>query len=126
MTTPFNLKTQIETKVSEMMALAQSMRDPTKVSKSLDEDIQALATEENKANRTYEEEIHRREALGGRTRRQTLQEFVILFFFVSYSLLVLSFGLQAGIVEGRSASIKIIGLGALAIFFIAAFILRYA
>lgn len=127
MTTPFNLKEQIDTKIAEMQALRDSLVDPRLPGiKNMSEDTATLKTEEDKANRAYEEEIHKRESLGGRTRKQTLQEFVILFFFVSFTLLVVSIALRAGTVEGRGASIKIMGLGAVALLIVSALILRYA
>ena len=125
-TTPFNLKGQIDAKIAEMITLSQTLTTAPKKFVDMSEDTAVLKTEEDKANRMYEEEIHKREALGGRSRKQTLQEFVILFFFVSFVLLVVSIALRAGTIEGRGASIKIMGLGAMALLIVSALILRYA
>jgi hypothetical protein len=125
--TPAALKAQVDAKVTELTTIYQSMPDATSGEPVLLKDeIRTLKAEKQKADRAYEEEIARRETLGGKTRQQTLQEFVILFFFVSFGLLVVSTALQAGVVEGRSASIKIIGIGLLLTLFIAAFVVRYA
>ena len=42
-------------------------------------------------DRKFEEEQYKFLLNGGKSRKQTLQEFVILFFFVSYDLLTVSF-----------------------------------
>ncbi len=123
MATPSALKPQLDRVIQEMTQLYGTFltQAPTFTA-----DISSLQTEKDNADRKYVEEISRREALGGRTRMQTLQEFVILFFFVSYALLVVSFAVRAATLEGRPAAIKILGLGLFALLFISAFVIRFA
>ena len=54
-------------------------------------EIDALNEEANTYDRKFEEEQYKFLLNGGKSRKQTLQEFVILFFFVSYALLTVSF-----------------------------------
>lgn len=54
-------------------------------------EIEALKEEADTYDRKFEEEQYKFLLNGGKSRKQTLQEFVILFFFVSYALLTVSF-----------------------------------
>ena len=54
-------------------------------------EIDALKEEADTYDRKFEEEQYKFLLNGGKSRKQTLQEFVILFFFVSYALLTVSF-----------------------------------
>jgi len=54
-------------------------------------EIDALKEEADRYDRKFEEEQYKFLLNGGKSRKQTLQEFVILFFFVSYALLTVSF-----------------------------------
>jgi|LauGreDrversion4_2_1035121.scaffolds.fasta_scaffold486126_2 hypothetical protein len=87
-------------------------------------EIDALNEEANTYDRKFEEEQYKFLLNGGKSRKQTLQEFVILFFFVSYALLTVSF-----IVYGNAMDISTskIFFGMLFILLmISGIILRYA
>ena len=58
---------------------------------STQSEIDALKEEADTYDRKFEEEQYKFLLNGGKSRKQTLQEFVILFFFVSYALLTVSF-----------------------------------
>ena len=91
---------------------------------STQSEIDALKEEADTYDRKFEEEQYKFLLNGGKSRKQTLQEFVILFFFVSYALLTVSF-----IVFGNAMDISTakIFFGMLFILLmISGIILRYA
>ena len=53
-------------------------------------DKKRMKEDEKKYDALFEEEEAKRQALGGRSRHQTLQEFVILFFYVTSIILTIS------------------------------------
>ena len=86
--------------------------------------IQALKQEADEYDRKFEEAQYKFQMSGGKSRKQTLQEFVILFFFVGYALLTVSL-----ILYGRAVGIstaKIFGGMFFLIFIITGIIVRYA
>ena len=58
-------------------------------------DIREFKESADKDDRRFEEEESRLQSFGGKSRKQTLQEFVILFFFVAYAILTVAFLLYA-------------------------------
>ena len=87
-------------------------------------EIDALKEEADTYDRKFEEEQYKFLLNGGKSRKQTLQEFVILFFFVSYALLTVSF-----IVYGNAMDISTVKIffGMLFILLmISGIIIRYA
>lgn len=62
---------------------------------SMKKDIREFKEKANSYDRQFEEEESRLQAFGGKTRKQTLQEFVLLFFFVAYGILTVAFILYA-------------------------------
>lgn len=58
---------------------------------SMKKDIREFKESADKYDRQFEEEESRLQAFGGKSRKQTLQEFVILFFFVAYGILTVAF-----------------------------------
>jgi hypothetical protein len=87
-------------------------------------EIDALKEEADRYDRKFEEEQYKFLSNGGKSRKQTLQEFVILFFFVSYALLTVSF-----IVYGNAMDISTVKIffGMLFILLmISGIIIRYA
>jgi hypothetical protein len=86
--------------------------------------IASLKQEADEYDRKFEEAQYKFQASGGKTRKQTLQEFVILFFFVGYALFTVSlilYGRAVGISTG-----KIFGGMFFLFFIIAGIIIRYA
>jgi hypothetical protein len=77
-------------------------------------------------NRLFEEEEARLQAFGGKTRAQTLQEFVLLFFFVGYGIFTVSMALLAMTTQGSTASLKIVGLMLFSLLLISGILIRYA
>jgi hypothetical protein len=74
-------------------------------------DIKSQATIENlkqqaaEYDRKFEEAQYKFQVNGGKTRKQTLQEFVILFFFVGYSLFTVSLVLYSRATGGSPGTI---------------------
>jgi lipopolysaccharide export LptBFGC system permease protein LptF len=62
---------------------------------SLKKDIREFNEQADTYDRKFEEEESRLQAYGGKTRKQTLQEFIILFLFVAYGIMSVAFILYA-------------------------------
>jgi hypothetical protein len=74
----------------------------------------------------FVEEQARLDARGGKTRKQSLQEFVLLFFFVAYGLLSVALVLLANYTGGSSQAWKTFGLMLFIVLIVAGIIIRYA
>jgi len=74
----------------------------------------------------FVEEQARLDAQGGKTRKQSLQEFVLLFFFVAYGLLAVALILLANYTGGSAQAWKTFGIMLFMAMIIAGFIIRYA
>ena len=86
--------------------------------------IKMLKQQADEYDRKFEEAQYKFQVSGGKSRKQTLQEFVIFFFFVGYALLTVSlilYGRAVGISTG-----KIFGGMLFLMFIIAGIIIRYA
>ena len=86
--------------------------------------IETLKQQAADYDRQFEEAQYKFQVSGGKSRKQTLQEFVILFFFVGYALLTVSlilYGRAVGISTG-----KIFGGMFFLMLIIAGIIIRYA
>jgi len=86
--------------------------------------IDSLTQEAANYDRQFEEAQYKFQANGGKTRKQTLQEFVILFFFVGYALFTMSL-IMYGRVAGISTSKIFFGM-LFALLIISGIIIRYA
>jgi len=67
--------------------------------------IETLNQDAAEYDRQFEEAQYKFQASGGKTRKQTLQEFVILFFFVGYSLFTVSLVLYSRATGGSPGTI---------------------
>lgn len=74
----------------------------------------------------FVEEQARLDARGGKTRKQSLQEFVLLFFFVAYGLLAVALILLANYTGGSTQAWKTFGLMLFIVLIVAGIIIRYA
>jgi hypothetical protein len=86
--------------------------------------LKMLNDQTDTANRKFEDAQYKFQASGGKSRRQTLQEFVILFFFVAYAAFTVSIILYGRVVGISTA--KIFGGMAFALLMISGIIIRYA
>jgi len=131
MTTVGQLSTRVQGILDELTIIVNSMKDSynsinvVSTNSSFTQNmIKNLNDQASTANRQFEEAQYKFQASGGKSRRQTLQEFVILFFFVSYAALTVSI-----ILYGRSLGVsvaKIFGIMAFALLMISGIIIRYA
>jgi hypothetical protein len=85
-----------------------------------------LEKEAEMYDRLFEEEEAKLQAFGGKTRAETLQEFVLLFFFVGYGIFTVSIALLAMTTQGTTAALKIVGLMVFCLLLISGLIIRYA
>lgn len=130
------LKTRVQTLLDDYRIIknnfdANSSRNTegkslfTETQKKIQGDTKTLKNQANQYDREFEEEQAKFAALGGKTRKQTLQEFVLLFFFVSYTLFIVAIATYASVTEGSGAAAKIIGLGVLGLGLIAGLLIRF-
>jgi len=87
-------------------------------------DIKKLNEQAAADDRKFEEEHSKVGPSGGKTRKQSLQEFVLLLFFVSYGILVVALSLYMQRIGG--SVLKIVALMTFMLLMIVAIILRYA
>ena len=64
--------------------------DQTRLLETQKADMKELQNQAAAYDREFEEAKSRQTAMGGKGRAQTLQEFVLLFFYVSYLILTVS------------------------------------
>jgi ABC-type transport system involved in cytochrome bd biosynthesis fused ATPase/permease subunit len=92
--------------IDELTVLTESIRDSYNSSirgsgkagsqdLSMKKDIREFKQNAESYDRRFEEEESRLQAFGGKTRKQTLQEFIILFFFLAYGIMTVAFLLYA-------------------------------
>ena len=103
---------------TEMASRSLSDDSPTKAT------IAALNEEAATYDRKFEEEQYKFQANGGKSRKQTLQEFIIFFFFVGYALFTVSL-IMYGRVVGISTAKIFFGM-LFALLMISGIIIRYA
>ena len=86
--------------------------------------VAALKEEAATYDRKFEEAQYKFQANGGKTRKQTLQEFIIFFFFVGYALFTVSL-IMYGRVVGISTAKIFFGM-LFGLLMISGIIIRYA
>ena len=86
--------------------------------------VAALKEEAATYDRKFEEAQYKFQANGGKTRNQTLQEFIIFFFFVGYALFTVSL-IMYGRVVGISTAKIFFGM-LFGLLMISGIIIRYA
>jgi hypothetical protein len=74
----------------------------------------------------FVEEEARLQGYGGKTRKQSLQEFVLLFFFVAFGILTVALVLMTNYTSGSTQAWKTFGLMLFILLIITGIILRYA
>jgi hypothetical protein len=127
MTTVGQLSNRIKDIFDELTILKSSMTNSYNNIKNVvtnDSQLEFIKKQTDTANRQFEEAQYKFQASGGKSRKQTLQEFVILFFFVAYAALTVSL-----ILYGRAIGVstaKIFSLMAFALLMISGIIVRYA
>ena len=95
------------------------------------QELRDLKEEEKKYNQDFREQQAILQSKGGKSREQTLQEFVLLFFYIAFGLLAISLAVYVGITSEDGTTpwgqiIKIIGLMVFIGMLVTGIIIRYA
>lgn len=93
---------------------------------ALKKELRDLKQEEKKYNQDFREQQAILNSKGGKSRNQTLQEFVLLFFYIGFALLAISLTLLAYVQGAPSAILKSIGLSIFIGLLVTGIIIRYA
>ncbi len=128
MPTLADLKTRVQDLLDRYNTVKLRFENPTSMNKNIQSvkgQTKTLNQQAEQYNREFEEEQAKFAALGGKTRKQTLQEFVLLFFFVSYLLFIVAMATYSSVTEGSSAAAKMIGIGILGLGLVSGFIIRF-
>ena len=91
----------------------------------LKQELRDLKQEEKKYDQDFREQQAIINSRGGKTREQTLQEFVLVFFYVGFALLSVSLATYVSI-QNSGGSGKVIGIMAFIGLLITGIIIRYA
>jgi hypothetical protein len=92
----------------------------------LKKEMQEMAQKESEYNVLFQEEEHRRQAMGGKSRKQTLQEFVLLFFYISLTILAITVVAFSWIALGLFQALKIAVFCVLIGLTVTAILIKYA
>jgi hypothetical protein len=117
-----SLKSKISDSYDTLSNTTLSQKRTLKQSKESND----LEQESEMYDRLFEEEEAKLQMFGGKTRAETLQEFVLLFFFVGYGIFTISMALLAMTTQGSSAALKIIGILLFCLLLISGILIRYA
>jgi hypothetical protein len=107
-------------------SLTHYKSSPVRDTSHIQSEIEKLKIEETSYNTQFEEEESKIQAMGGKTRKQTLQEFVLFFFYLSFGLFIVSVVVYMMIKEtSKKATHVAIALSFL-LFIITGILIRYA
>ena len=125
------LNTNLTSFTDELTILTSSIKDSQSSQSnnnsqnvSMKKDIRELKGEADSDDRKFEEEEGRLQAYGGKSRKQTLQEFIILFFFVAYAILTIAFLLYAH--RAGISTLKVMATMAFILLIITGIIITYS
>ena len=123
--TTFNmLKTTITKEYTTLTTLGST--DTSSIDLTFQKEIRDMKAEANSYDREFEEEEAASQALGGKSRMQTLQEFVLLFFFVAYGIFTASIVLNTFARGQQAEALKIVGIMALLLLLVVCLIIQLA
>lgn len=105
---------------------AVSSTDTNSIDLTFQKEVRDMKAEASSYDREFEEEESVSQALGGKTRMQTLQEFVLLFFFVAYGIFTASIVLNTYARGQQSEALKIVGIMALLLLLVVCLIIQLA
>jgi len=132
MTTVSNLAKNIQTKIQTLTTLESDIRRNLQTTGTsshnfhADNEISKMHEKAKGADRQFEEEEAAIQAMGGKSRMQTLQEFVLLFFFVSFGIFTLSLVLNAYVRGDQTGAAKIAGAMAIILLIVCCILLKLA
>ena len=124
------LAQQLEPIISELSVLESNIRDSFQnlnSSPKINSEIKKLESQANIYNEQFEQEEAKIQAMGGKTRAQTLQEFVILFFYISLLLLVISIVIYTFVTtRSMKETLKVLGILLFSVIVLTGLLLRMA
>lgn len=129
MATVGNLVKRVESILSELKTLETKISESyekyigksgSALEKSLEDDYISKA---NMYDRLFQEQEAELQASGGKSRAQTLQEYILLLFFVAFAILSITITVFAQTTSGRGW--QVFGLMFLIIILSSGFIMRY-
>lgn len=129
MTSKQALLTEVDGYIKELSYLTEDIQKSlqTKPSVTFQSEIKELQEEAESLNREFQDQEKQLQAMGGKTRHQTLQEFVILFFYISLFIITIVVTMFVYITrQSVMDAFKIFGLMLFGIFLISGFLIRYA
>lgn len=118
--------TSLKSKISDSFDTVSNTNLSQKRTLKQSKESADLEQESEMYDRLFEEEEAKFQSFGGRTRAETLQEFVLLFFFVGYGVFTVSMALLALSTQGTTEALKIVGLLLFCLLLISGILIRYA
>jgi hypothetical protein len=125
MVTTTELKNRITNITDEFTVLINKIKQP-QASFNPENEIREFENDVRKYNTAFDEAKSMQERFGGKTRKQSLQEFVLLFFYVGFLLLSTSIILYSYNVWGGPTTLKIFIIILLTFLAMTALIISYA
>lgn len=129
------LAQNLEPIISELTVLEKNIKDSftqdfsTKSTgrSKIESEIKNLENQANIYDEQFQHEEAKIQAMGGKTRAQTLQEFVILFFYISLLLLVISIVIYTYVsTQSTKQTVKVLGILLLSSVVLTGLLIRYA
>ena len=121
---------QADSFVTELNVLQNKIQDSFQnlgSSPIINSQIQNLNLQANIYDQQFEQEESKIQAMGGKTRAQTLQEFVLLFFYISLLLLIISITIYTfATTKNVKETLKVFGMLAFSAFIITGILMRFA
>jgi len=123
--TPFiDASTKINTLVDEVNRAIIDNKNSDTTALLFTNEIRAMKHSARAHDILFEEEEAKAQGIGKKTRRQTLQEFVLLFFFCAYAILSAAVVMYAYIEKGSSQALTVIASMIIIAFVITGLIIR--
>lgn len=92
---------------------------------SVEKEITELKTQQKTLDRKFQEKEAQFQMVGGKTRKQTLQEYTLLLFFVSYLVLALSLGIWKSVKGSPKEGAQLFGIMLLTLLPIAGLMFKF-
>ena len=125
--TPFiNASTQVNTLVDELKQAINENANGDSSALLFKHEVLEMKRAARAHDVMFEEEETNAQSKGKKTRRQTLQEFILLFFYCSYAILSAAIVMYAYIEKGSSNALGVAGMMVVLAFVITGFIIRLA
>jgi hypothetical protein len=127
------LNTNLTSFIDELTILTASIRssfnsfkrETTSEDLTMKKDIREFIHKADSYDRQFEEEESRLQAFGGKGRKQSLQEFVLLFFYLAYGILSFAIIMYAYRANIEGYTMKVFGILAFILLIITGIILKY-